>query len=67
MDLGRTVYTRDKTETGTIVNLIEQHCACCGTVKVKLVAKWKNGKKTFLCPKGLKYIGEGEKQAIQIL
>ena len=49
---------------GKVIGIIHQSCGACGGVQEKLIAKWSNGRKTYLCPRAIKYLSVN---TIQIL
>lgn len=49
------VWDRPRNVKGKIIGSIFQTCAACGTCKEKLVAKWPDGHKTYLCPRAIEH------------
>jgi len=47
------VYTPNKSEYGIAIGNISQFCAGCSKFKVKLIVRWNDGKKTFICQRAL--------------
>ena len=53
-DIGKTIYAKNKTFTGTITNTVERWCAGCGRNRYVYSVKWETGRRTFPCPAGCK-------------
>jgi hypothetical protein len=49
------VWDRGRNVKGKVIGIIHQPCAACERVQEKLIAKWPNGKKTYLCPQAVEH------------
>ena len=53
------VWSRNRKSKGVIIGTIWQVCAGCGHSVEKLIAKWPDGHKTYLCNDCLKTYKNG--------
>ena len=58
-DIGKTIYARNKTEKGTITNIVYKWCAGCQSHGPIYSVKWDDGTRTYPCPAGCKINPDG--------
>lgn len=58
------VWSSDHKRKGQVIGTIHQSCGACGGVQEKLIAKWADGRKTYLCQRAIKFLSH---KTIQIL
>lgn len=64
MNVPAKVWARGRRMKGNVTGEIHQYCACCGCSQSKFIAKWPDGHRTFLCPRGVKFLSN---KTIEIL
>lgn len=55
--IGATIISDGTGHIGTVTNVVDRHCGC--GCNIRLSTKWNDGKRTFLCPKGLEIHKDG--------
>ena len=61
--IGKTMHSRDGSETGIITKISSRHCTVCGHNKCYIV-RWSDGKLTKPCFDGVKKLPDGSYQII---
>ena len=51
-EVGNTIYSRNKTESGIVKKISSRYCAACGGVETCYVVEWKDKKITKPCIHG---------------
>lgn len=59
--VGKKIWNRDHTESGTVTNKSSRYCAVCGHTSC-LIVLWNNNKKTKPCLGGIKILPNKELQ-----
>lgn len=59
-DVGKKIWTRDKSECGTVTAESQRYCAACGMTHSCNIVLWPDGKKTKPCTKGIECLPNGD-------
>ena len=61
-DVGKKIWSRDKSECGIVTAESQQYCAACGMTHSCDIVLWPDGKRTKPCTKGIECLSNGELQ-----
>jgi hypothetical protein len=60
LDVGATVWSRDRSIKGVVTGISQRRCAACGCTRTCYLVKWDDGTTTKPCIKGVGYTREGD-------